>query len=104
MRNALKVDLFPATSDFHYAQLERATVVPLGEAGIPCRVATTEDILLAKLRRYAGGGEVSGRQWSDIVGLLVFNPEMDNAYVEPWAARIGVTALLERARAAAKQD
>ena len=31
MRNVLKVDVFPAREAFHRAQLERATVLPLGE-------------------------------------------------------------------------
>ena len=102
MRNVLKVDVFPAREAFHRTQLDRATVLPLGEAQIPCVVTTTEDILLAKLRWYADGGEVSDRQWNDIVGLLTTNPAMDADYVKLWASRLGVTGLLERAQADAQ--
>jgi hypothetical protein len=103
MGSALKFDIFPATSDFHLTQLERAGVTQVLER-INCVVTTAEDILLAKLRWYADGGEVSDRQWNDIVGLLATNESLDNEYVESWAARLGVRALLERARADAARE
>jgi len=62
-------------------------------------VTTAEDILLAKLRWYADGGRVSDRQWNDIGGILEQNPNLDWDYVNSWAARLGVTDLLEEARA-----
>jgi hypothetical protein len=102
MRNADKVDVFPASEPFHRTQLDRATVLPLGEDRIPCVVTTAEDILLAKLRWYRQGGEVSDRQWSDIGGILVQNPNLDWDYVNLWAARLGVTGLLEKAQADAQ--
>jgi hypothetical protein len=99
--HAIKVDIFPAAEDFHHLQLERATVVPLGLAAVPCVVTTAEDILLAKLRWYRDGGEVSDRQWSDIVTLLANtnNLPLDAEYLDKWAKRLRVSALLERARA-----
>jgi hypothetical protein len=102
IKNAQKVDVFPAHGPFHHAQLDRATVLPLGEGRIPCVVTTAEDILLAKLQWYRDGGEVSERQWNDIGGLIAINDAMDWEYVNSWAARLGVTALLERARADAE--
>src|SRR5205823_12336542 len=36
MLNVMKVDVFPAREAFHRTQLERATVLPIGEARIPC--------------------------------------------------------------------
>jgi hypothetical protein len=99
MKNVLKVDVFPASGPFHGAQLDRATVLPLGEGRIPCVVTTAEDILLAKLQWYRDGGEVSDRQWNDIVGIIANNPDLDAEYVNLWAARLGVTSLLARARA-----
>ena len=103
MRNAQKVDVFPAREPFHRTQLDRATVIPLGESRIPCAVTTAEDILLAKLSWYRDDGEVSDRQWSDIGGLIATNDEMDWEYVNMWAARLGVAALLERARVDAER-
>lgn len=104
LRNVQKVDVFPAREAFHRTQLDRATVLHLGEGRIPCVVTTAEDILLAKLQWYRDGGEVSDRQWSDIGGLIATNPEMDWAYVNSWAARLDVTKLLERARAEVERD
>jgi hypothetical protein len=101
--NALKVDVFPAREPFHHTQLDRATVLPLGDDQIPCVVATAEDILLAKLRWYRDGGEVSGRQWNDICGILTQNPDLDWEYVNLWAARLRVTEALARARADAQR-
>jgi len=94
-----KVDIFPATEDFHLCQLERATRVslPFAEESAKYPVATAEDILLAKLQWYRDGGEVSERQWTDILGILAVNPDLDFAYVRPWAARLGVERLLARA-------
>jgi hypothetical protein len=103
MRNVLKVDVFPAREPFHRAQLDRATVLPLGDDRIPCVVTSAEDILLAKLRWYRDGGEVSDRQWNDIAGIIANNPDLDAEYVDSWAERLGVAALLERARADAER-
>jgi hypothetical protein len=99
MKNVQKVDVFPARESFHRAQLDRATVLSLTESGIPCAVTTAEDILLAKLRWYRDGGEASDRQWNDITTLIATNTAMDWDYVEEWASTLGVSALLERARA-----
>jgi hypothetical protein len=103
-RLAYKVDVFPATEEFHFAQLERATIVSLTVDKIPCAVATTEDILLAKLRWYNEGAEVSERQWSDIVGLIAANASLDVDYLRLWAERLRVAGLLEKAQAEAKSE
>ena len=97
----LKADIFPAINDFHTLQLRRGTLsdIPSGAPeSVTCRVATAEDILLAKLRGYRDGGEVSDRQWSDITGILEVNSSLDDNYLEHWAARLGVSDLLARAR------
>ena len=82
IRNALKVDIFPAHEMFHHTQLSRATVLRLGDEGVPCAVTDRRKILLAKLRWYADGGEISDRQWSDITGILIQNPNLDWGYVD----------------------
>jgi hypothetical protein len=77
--------------------------LPLPALGIGAEypVASSEDIVLAKLHRYKAGGETSERQWTDILKVIIATPKMDWAYVESWAPRLGVDALLARARAAA---
>jgi hypothetical protein len=81
------------------AELSRATPVTFEVAGqaVRCLVATAEDILLAKLQWYRAGGEVSQRQWSDVLGLLAVNRALDRDYLSMWAQRLGVQDLLARA-------
>ena len=54
---------------------------------------------MRKLLWYRQGGEVSDKQWRDIVGVLrISGGRMDRGYLSVWAERLGLTALLERAR------
>jgi hypothetical protein len=91
-RNALSV--LPEEA-FHASQIDRVELQDVHYDGQPvrCPVETAEDILLAKLRWYRQGGEVSERQWTGIHGILAINPELDFAY----DARLGVSGLLARA-------
>ncbi|MEX0692747.1 MAG: hypothetical protein WD934_03325 [Gemmatimonadales bacterium] len=74
----LQVDLFPIVSP-------------------AIRVATREDILLAKLWWYRLGDESSERHRGDIVGIIALNRELlDRAYLARWAADLGVGDLLAR--------
>lgn len=93
-----KVDIFPATDAFHVSEIQRATAADFGQ-GVAVPVASPEDCVLAKLCWYRDGGEVSDRQWSDITGIVAMNSAIDRAYLDLWAARLGVTNLLERALA-----
>jgi hypothetical protein len=94
-----KVDIFPATEDFHASQLRRATriVLPYLEDAIEYPVATAEDILLAKLQWYEAGGEASETQWKDILGIIGSNPDLDLSYTQSWGTRLGLARLLARA-------
>jgi hypothetical protein len=67
-----------------------------GEA-VVCPVSAPEDVLLAKLRWYKDGGQVSDRQWGDITGVVATNPNLDLEYTRLWAGRLQVTGLLDRA-------
>jgi hypothetical protein len=63
-------------------------------------IKAPEDTILRKLLWYREGGEVSEKQWRDIAGVLrVAGPELDVAYLDDWATRLGISALLARARA-----
>ncbi len=100
MPSGQKFDIFPAVSEFHRAELDRASWMPVGRSGEDRMypVASQEDILLAKLVWYRQGGEVSERQWSDITGLAAGVAGLDRGYLEHWANRLGVMDLLDRAR------
>jgi hypothetical protein len=101
-----KVDVFPATEEFHRSQLERASKVAIPFLGDSAEypVASAEDILLAKLHWYRMGGEASERQWSDIAGILAVALDLDATYLRTWAARLGVEDLLDEATAGSKRD
>jgi hypothetical protein len=58
-----------------------------------------EDLLLLKLEWYRMGNEVSDQQWTDILGVLrVQAGQLDEAYLDHWAADLRVADLLARAR------
>ncbi len=64
---------------------------------------TSSDIVLAKLEWYRLGGEVSDRQWQDVIGVLAVQAEgLDLDYLRRWAEQLGVRNLLERALAEAR--
>lgn len=61
-------------------------------------VISAEDMILAKLRWYRAGGEVSERQWRDIAGMFAASGEhLDREYLERWAQTLGLTGLYQRA-------
>jgi hypothetical protein len=65
---------------------------------------TPEDTVLHKLEGYRAGGEVSDRQWGDVIGVLrVQGPWLELDYLRRWAAELGVQDLLERAFRAARE-
>ena len=63
-------------------------------------VYTPEDILLQKLRWYRLGGEVSDRQWRDVLGIVAVQQRgLDEDYLRRGADLLTVADLLERAPA-----
>ncbi len=98
--SGFKVDVFISKGrPFEQSQFERRNAVPLtalGERTI--YVSGAEGTVLAKLEWYRKGGEVSDRQWTDILSILkVKVVDIDLAYLRHWAPVIGVADLLERA-------
>lgn len=100
LQSMFKVDIFIRKErPFDQAQLERRveqvlTTNPEKKAFM----ATAEDTILAKLEWYRLGGEVSDRQWRDILGVLkVQAGRLDLEYLNNWAAVLSVAGLLQRA-------
>ncbi len=99
--SSYKFDLFPLPADPYYqGELDRRTVTEFsfGEGpSLRFPVVTPEDTVLTKLVWYQTGGEVSERQWSDVLGIIkVRGQELDQDYLRRWAAHLGVTQLLQR--------
>jgi hypothetical protein len=94
----LKVDIFVAGgTPLDQEQLKRRQEVTLG-AGQRLYVHPPEDILLQKLRWYRKGGEISDRQWRDILGIIrVQGSHLDRDYLVVNAPILGVANLLARA-------
>ena len=106
LETMLKVDVFiPKQRAFDRAQFERRTEQVIATA--PERtayVASAEDIVLAKLEWYQMGGQVSERQWRDVLGVLkVQGDRLDMAYLRRGADELGVADLLMSALAEAGQ-
>jgi hypothetical protein len=93
-----KVDIFVAGgSPLDRLQIERRQAVSVD--GRTIHVHSPEDILLQKLLWYRKGGEVSDRQWRDILGIVrVQGARLDLEYVKRHADSVGVLDLLARAR------
>jgi hypothetical protein len=95
-----KVDVFiPRPRPFLQSQLARARKQTFTfETEVSAKFASPEDTILSKLEWYRMGGEVSDRQWRDILGVLTTRAgELDLAYLRQWAGELKVGDLLERA-------
>lgn len=101
LETMFKVDVFVAKRrPFDRQALARARREAFEDAPEARRffVASPEDTILAKLEWFRAGGEVSERQWADVVGVLKTGWDgLDRAYLGRWAPSIGVEDLLERA-------
>lgn len=94
-----KVDIFiPKQRAFDQAQLSHRVMqdVPT-EPGRTIYITSPEDTILAKLDWYRMGGEISERQWRDVVGIFNAQGEqLDWEYLRRAATQLGVADLLEK--------
>jgi hypothetical protein len=100
LKTAFKVDVFITKSRaFDQIQFQRRRLeVVANEPERRAYVTTAEDIILVKLEWYRLGGEVSDRQWRDILGVLkVQAGRLDLEYLRKWADELRVTDLLQQA-------
>ena len=94
-----KVDVFVIKNrPFDQLAMERAVLTKLLlPEPLELPIASPEDIVLAKLEWYRKGGEVSERQWRDVLGILKVRAEqLDLDYLWYWSREINVDDLLLR--------
>ncbi|MCK6504913.1 hypothetical protein L6R53_16200 [Myxococcota bacterium] len=98
LHTAEKIDVFPVRADaVARAALGRRVRWPVTPS-LVLPLASPGDMLVEKLRWYRLGGEVSERQWRDVLGVLrVWGPRLDVEQMRADAAELGVGDLLERA-------
>ena len=100
----LKVDVFVSRDrPFDRRAFERSRPASIeGKGGATLPVSSAEDVVLAKLEWYRRGGEVSERQWADVMGVLrATGSALDLPYLRRGAVELGVGDLLDRALDAA---
>jgi len=99
LETLLKVDIFAATRPFQLTQMQRRILQSLDADGKTCLyVASPEDTILAKLEWYRQGGELSERQWNDVLGVLKVQRErLDTKYLRLQAQELGLVELFRRA-------
>ena len=93
-----KIDLFGlGRAPFDLSEFSRKSPVVVGEGGEALVVKSAEDSVLRKLLWFRQGGEVSERQWRDVIAIVrVSGPRLDRGYLEEWARTLGCEDLLAR--------
>ena len=100
LQTMFKVDIFvPKERPFDQQQLVRRISERFkADSDKTIWLLSAEDVILAKLDWFRLGGEVSERQWRDILGILKTQQDtVDIAYLQKWSKELQVQDLLERA-------
>jgi hypothetical protein len=94
-----KIDVFvPEDTPFARSNMQRRVAIEVPEVGRTLYFCAPEDIVLHKLLWYRAGSGVSDRQWYDLQGVLRLQAQgLDLAYLQQWAAELGMAALLHQA-------
>ena len=101
LASGVKIDLFVRGDEpFDREEFARSREITLASApGRTLRVKSAEDTILRKLQWFRLGGEVSDRQWTDVLGILANQQTaLDFDYLERWARELEIDDLLEQAR------
>ena len=93
-RSGSKVDvIIPKDTPFDRSRFARARNIRSAER-FDAKFASPEDVILKKMEYYREGG--SEKHLRDIASMLTISAgEIDRAYIEQWAATLGLTAIWE---------
>ena len=100
LESFFRVDIFVSKKrEFDHLQMARRSPHVLStEPEQSAYVASAENTILAKLEWYQIGGEVSDRQWRDILGVMkVQAGKLDLEYLQRGAKSLRVTDFLDKA-------
>lgn len=100
LETMFKIDIFVAKDrPYDREQLKRRVRKPMStDSPQEAYFCTPEDIILAKLEWFRLGGEVSDRQWRDLLGVLKLQGDtLDQEYLARWAGELGVSDLMVKA-------
>jgi hypothetical protein len=97
-----KIDFFGRGYEpFDESEFSRRCPVVVRASGEKIVVKSAEDTVLRKLLWFREGGEVSEKQWRDVVSVLrISGDKLDDNYLTSWASRLNLDALLQHARQA----
>jgi len=103
LKTMYKVDVYiPGGDAWSKEEMRYRELRPLIEgADATARfVSSAEATVLQKLLWFRQGGEVSDKQWDDVLGVLKVQADtLDYDYLRHWAIELGITDLLDRALA-----
>ena len=100
LETMFKVDVFVLKQrSFDINQMQRRILQAVGDShDQQVYFSTVEDIILAKLEWFRLGGEVSERQWRDVLGMMELqSDQIDFEYLQKWASTLGIKDLLQKA-------
>lgn len=103
LESMFKIDIFiPGRNLFTESKFKRRRQEQLvEEIGDKVYITSPEDIILTKLDWFRKGGEISDRQYRDVLGVIKVQSErggLDWDYLNFWAKELGVDDLLERVK------
>jgi hypothetical protein len=92
--SGLKIDIIiRENSAFNDSRFNRIRRIKPGES-FEANFASPEDIIIMKMRYFRDGG--SEKHLRDIAGIMkISGAEIDRAYIHDWAARMGLSDILE---------
>ena len=94
--SAIKADFFVAGDDAFEAE-RLASRQAWKRRAVCCTWTRRSTRMLRKLEWYRRGGEVSDRQWRDVLAIVRIQGDRSTAIVlRQWAPRLGVADLLQR--------